>query len=262
MNGYCIADLDGSVMISGDVIWGDELMPAAENVRGETSSFINRQQKQLLQLLQNNGQGLTVVPNTARDLASFKRLKLRFTDHAILSMGAVILHPPLPGQDFGEPDKEWDAIIRQQSSESESELNYVLSIMREAKNLFREQVGNARIEEQGDLGMRLYASARESQPGALDFLQMTCCDLLPAGWWIHRNGHNLAFLPPYLSKERALTWFFAHLADSQRMLSGLVIGLGDSASDLPFMALCDYALVPTRSTIFSGVNSKNQTLIL
>ncbi|MBN8662430.1 MAG: hypothetical protein J0M35_18820 [Candidatus Obscuribacter phosphatis] len=251
MNGYLIADLDGSVFDSGGKSWGDEPQAVAMNSHGKVSSVMNRQQRLLLSML--TAGDLTVIPNTARDLDSFKRVQLPFTDYAILSFGAVILQPPAPGRDFGQPDPEWDAFIRPQAQELSRELDYVLSLMQSNA----ERLGLAacvRIEELGDIGMRLYANAKDKSPEqeGLTLLQEACLSHLPAGWWVHRNGHNLAFLPPYLGKDKALTWFLRHRADPARA-AGLLIGLGDSASDLPFMGDCHYALVPKRSSVAAAL---------
>ncbi|MDX1988588.1 MAG: hypothetical protein SFV17_18025 [Candidatus Obscuribacter sp.] len=255
--GFCFADLDGSLFDSGGKAWGGDRQPVALNVRGEASSFMNAQQRALLQLL-SGGEGLQVVPNTARDLASFRRVALPFSGYAILSFGAVILTPPLPGQERGTvmPEPRWHAMVSRSSREAEPQLAAVLSLMGSAVTALGLET-SVRLEEMGDLQdlgemkLRLYANAKETEAGALDKLEAACRPLLPQGWWVHRNGHNLAFLPPYLGKEKAQVWFLENLADQS--LAGdnsLTVGLGDSGSDLPFMSACDYVLMPSRSGIF------------
>ncbi|MBS2005343.1 MAG: trehalose phosphatase, partial [Cyanobacteria bacterium SZAS LIN-5] len=72
------------------------------------------------------------------------------------------------------------------------------------------------------------------------------------------NGNNFALLPPFLSKERAVEYFLRELAPPHDCL----IGIGDSRSDLGFMALCDYVVTPTRSQIFAmltGSQSSERT---
>ncbi len=261
--GFCFADLDGSLFDSGGKAWGEDREPVALNVRGEASSFMNAQQRALLRLLSGD-RGLLVVPNTARDLASFRRVALPFSGYAILSFGAVILTPPLPGQEggCGLPEPRWHALVSRSSREAEPQLEAVLALMESAitalglKQAVRlEEMGD--LEELGEMRLRLYANAKETEAGALDKLEAACGPLLPQGWWVHRNGHNLAFLPPYLGKEKAQTWFLENLDD--RSLAGdnsLTVGLGDSGSDLPFMSACDYVLMPSRSGIFQELLDK------
>lgn len=260
--GFCFADLDGSLFDSGGKAWGGDRQPVALNVRGEASSFMNAQQRALLQVL-SGSRGLLVVPNTARDLASFKRVALPFSGYAILSFGAVILTPS-PGQERGTgvPEPRWHALVSRSSREAEPQLEAVLALMESAvhslglKTSVRlEEMGD--LEELGEMRLRLYANARETEAGALDKLEAACAPLLPQGWWVHRNGHNLAFLPPYLGKEKAQTWFLENLADrAPSDESRLTVGLGDSGSDLPFMSACDYVLMPSRSGIFQELLDK------
>jgi hypothetical protein len=248
--GYFFCDLDGSLFDSGGNAWGDERQPVALNVRNQASSFINAQQRALIALITMGDEGLILVPNTARDLVSFRRVELPFTDHAILSFGAVILTPPPLGEKFGLPEPRWHELISQASRAAELELATVLATVDSAATAL-ELKQSLRIEEMGDLAdmgemkLRLYVNVKESKAGALDKLEAACRPLLPQGWWVHRNGHNLALLPPYLGKEKAQRWFLENLADSALVgNNALSISLGDSASDLPFMATCDYALMP------------------
>ena len=67
------------------------------------------------------------------------------------------------------------------------------------------------------------------------------------GWRIHKNGRNMAFLPPYTCKKRACTWLMDHIAvDAQ---SDLILTAGDSTSDLPFMGIGDVMMIPSQSQI-------------
>ena len=64
---------------------------------------------------------------------------------------------------------------------------------------------------------------------------------------LHWNGNNLALLPPWLDKAHAVR----RLQEQYRRRYGTIlsIGMGDSASDLPFMQRCDYLLTPVGSQI-------------
>ena len=56
-------------------------------------------------------------------------------------------------------------------------------------------------------------------------------------------------MPPIVSKAAAVTYFLENLADDP----AFVVGIGDSLSDLPFMALTDIAMLPTNSQAFHGI---------
>ncbi len=60
-------------------------------------------------------------------------------------------------------------------------------------------------------------------------------------YW-HINGNNLAALPKIIAKEHAVAYLLAkHHQEHGEVLS---FGAGDSNTDAPFLALCDYAVVP------------------
>ena len=65
-------------------------------------------------------------------------------------------------------------------------------------------------------------------------------------WQIHLNGNNLALLPPGLSKRAATAYLLERFREAGEVLA---IGVGDSASDLPFMRLCDVWVTPSDSQI-------------
>ena len=59
---------------------------------------------------------------------------------------------------------------------------------------------------------------------------------VPAGWTMHRNGNNAAFLPPFLGKA-ACGRVRCCPELRRRHPDAPVIGIGDSLTDAPFMAL-------------------------
>jgi len=62
----------------------------------------------------------------------------------------------------------------------------------------------------------------------------------------HRNGRNMSFTPPGLTKVDAVNEMIARIPDA---LERPIWGMGDSLSDLPFMKQCQMAVVPTVSQI-------------
>jgi hypothetical protein len=70
---------------------------------------------------------------------------------------------------------------------------------------------------------------------------------VPPGWTVHRNGNNAAFLPPFLGKQHAVAFLLPELR--RQHPDAPVIGVGDSLTDAPFMALCDFAMMPGRSQL-------------
>ena len=72
------------------------------------------------------------------------------------------------------------------------------------------------------------------------------------GAYIHHNGRDMALLPPFAAKEKAVAFLMDKIRVSEP--HPLFLGLGDSFSDLPFMKLCDYLITPTGSQIAGSMS--------
>lgn len=238
MKGLAFLDLDGTVICSKRGRWGDYLEPVAFNDRGEPTSFTNRQQRDLLGVLST---GFHLIPVTARDTADYRRVKLEFNHYAICSFGAVILTPA------GEVEPTWHRLV---SERAERERDSLANIFQLATATAASLDLHVRVELMEDVGLQLYVNAKQvdsAEEGELDQLADAMREHLPRGWWTHANGNNIAFLPPFLGKEQAVKWFVDNLAGPHSMR----IALGDSLSDLGFMALAHMAIAPVNSQIFS-----------
>ena len=63
---------------------------------------------------------------------------------------------------------------------------------------------------------------------------------------LHCNGNNLALMVKGAQKHDAVRRVTAELKQDGPLVT---IGAGDSLTDLPFMQICDFALVPQASQI-------------
>ena len=59
----------------------------------------------------------------------------------------------------------------------------------------------------------------------------------------HSNGNFVAVYPPHIGKEKAVRWFIDNIVPE----GAITIGMGDSLTDGPFMAECDYIFMPNRT---------------
>jgi hydroxymethylpyrimidine pyrophosphatase-like HAD family hydrolase len=100
-----------------------------------------------------------------------------------------------------------------------------------------------------DADVPFYVSAKHNRDDAaqLEALSAAVLPLLPDGWQLHLNDNNLSIMPPFLGKEHAVAWFLQELGGD----CAFAVGVGDSLSDAPFLALCDYVIAPSRSQLFS-----------
>lgn len=171
-----------------------------------------------------------VVPVTGRSHEALKRVRL---DHGwgVCAHGGVLLGPE------GSPDPDW---ARRTAEAAAPHAGMLASLVEAAGPL-------ARILHEGEVPLYVLLKHPEADEDALDEAVARVLPLVPEGWTVHRNGNNAALMPPFLGKVHAV----AALLPRLRALhpDAPVIGIGDSLSDAPFMALCDYAMTPTGSQL-------------
>lgn len=241
MTAISLIDLDDSIFQSQKKCPQDvQLTPGAKNKKGEWHSFLTPQQVKFLDLL-NTG---TVIPVTAREIDSYRRVNLQFSSYAITTFGAVILQPD------GTVEPHWHAFIEEQSRSfagNVEECLHDLSLVAEDSRI------DAKVYIISDDGMPLYVNVKHNRKN-IDDLKKLAAHIrtrLPESWRLHQNSNNLAVLPPYLGKENAVEYYLEKLAPEH----SFVLGLGDSFSDLGFMGLCDFAITPTRGQVFNHLKT-------
>ena len=209
-----------------------DLFEAALDRQGEPLPDFTGQQKALMTLLQQG----TLIPVTGRNTAALERVKLDFRSYRITSHGALIL------DEDGQPDQQWLNLIGEQHRQWQHHMQAALAwIERSSAGL---AVRHRIIEDQG---LPVYVSIKGDETALADLEQRVHETWGKNGSQVHRNGQNMALLPPFARKERAVEFVMRRL-----QLNGvdpLFIGLGDSLTDAPFMQLCHYALIPRQSQI-------------
>ena len=187
-----------------------------------------------------------VVPVTGRNVHAFQRVKLLFPGPAICSFGGVIL------DSARKRDQNW-----QEQMETQARLiqNLLHTLMQEVQSLAARLLLDVRCSLVEEMGMPLYLSVKnnrcaEGRVGGTILLAQALGAMVPDHWSLHLNGSNMALLPPFLRKEKAV----AHM---MQKLSGLgeilYIGVGDSLTDQGFMALCDFAITPGQSQMMQAL---------
>jgi hypothetical protein len=185
-------------------------------------------------------QGTLLVPVTGRSVDALGRVDLEF-DYGVAAHGGVVL------RQGGRTCPEWHARIAKGAAAERSGLEGIAARYSEAAARAGEDV---RVRILAEQGMPLYVVAKHNDPARepeLHALAEEVADAESPGWTRHVNGNNVAYLPPHLGKRQAVE----HLLDELRALHpGLpVIGLGDSVTDAPFLALCDFAMIPGSSQL-------------
>ncbi len=208
----------------------DGLMTAAYDREGQPLSFHAPSQLALLELLAD----CELVPVTGRNGVALARVTSPvFRDCRITSHGACLFGPD------GQVLPSWHDRL----AIGAADFGPAMQHLTEAVQVLADRRPAAlRVRVIEDAGFPVYVSIKGDE-SALTQAAALVAEQPDAGVWrVHRNGRNVAVLPPFADKAAAVE----HLMEMKRDLdpTRTFLGLGDSVSDLGFMKLCDFALVP------------------
>ena len=231
---FAFVDLDDSLLQTREKCRQAPLTEAAYDRTGAPLSFHTPAQIALLELLQ----GASLIPVTGRNLRALRQVRSpRFSSYRITSHGALVLGPDedlLPS---------WRAGLHHQASEWAGPLAEVAAIADELIATERLALRSRVID---DLGIPVYVSIK-GPPVELSLLAERIAPHWGTGV-VHSNDKNLALLPPFADKAAAVRHVMAEIEGTVEA-PPVYIGIGDSLTDLPFLRLCHFALVPQHSQI-------------
>jgi hypothetical protein len=236
MRVIALVDLDDTLFQTirkcpGDVA-ADALTPLAYAKTGEPLGFATPRQMAFLAWLSESAH---VVPVTARSLDALRRVRIPFAA-AVCAHGGVVLG------DDGEPDRAWAAHIADAAAAEAPVLDDLAAAVRvECADLA------VRVLTEGSTPLYVLVKHPGVDEAALHGAIDRMLHRVPPGWTVHRNGNNIALMPPFLGKHAAVAHILPTLR--ARFPQASVLGFGDSVTDAPFMAMCDYAMMPTGSQL-------------
>lgn len=207
------------------------LVPIGFARDGSALSFATPRQASFLDWLAATTE---LIPVTARSRDALNRARVPHRT-AICAHGGLILEE-------GRPDAAWSALVARAAEAVSGELQAYGSALAAAGEGL-----SVRILEEEGTPLYLLAKHERSDAAALHHRARSVCADLPSGWTLHLNDNNAALLPPYLGKQHAVAHLLPRLRE--RHPGAAVVGIGDSHTDAPFMALCDFAMLPTRSQL-------------
>ncbi|EIC29995.1 HAD family hydrolase [Methylomicrobium album] len=208
---------------------------------GTPNSFATRKQQWLWQWFQKD---FKIVPVTARDAGAFGRVNLPFREEAVLNHGAVILDRQR------RIDKPWMERMQDLLPDYYEKL---LEVWEEVQ-VFAGRSEGYKLRLVRDFGIDWFGVVkhRSALEAPLRALLEEAVKPHPAFrdgcLYAHLNGNNLAILPKLINKEDAVRYLLDRYR--RRHPEILTFGAGDSRTDAPFLALCDYALIPKNTQLF------------
>lgn len=213
---------------------GEPLIPAAVDRAGRALSFMSQGQQRLFDWWAEQA---TIIPVTGRTDDALARVLMPFTSWRITHHGAVIRQPD------GQLPPWWHEEIAPRLSAAQPLLQQLAEQLGVDAVAGGYRVSQHRIEQQ-----LTYLSIKADGDGdALACVRKRLeAEGLPPTVALHHNGNNLALMVRAAQKHHAVQRVIQELAKDGPVLS---IGAGDSLTDLPFLRLCDFALVPKDSQI-------------
>lgn len=184
-----------------------------------------------------------LVPVTARGLDALRRVHIPFAA-AVCAHGGVIL------DEAGESDHEWRAHVTRQATGHAHELAALAAAVIRSAGAVGARL-SVRVLEEDSVGLYVLVKHPEADTAVLNAAVDGMTGDVPENWTIHRNGNNVALMPPYLGKQHAVARLLPGLR--ARFPDAPVVGIGDSLTDAPFMALCDFAMMPPRSQLAGAI---------
>ena len=214
------------------------LITTAVDKEGIPASFSTPAQELLINLCNEH----IFIPVTGRNKAALDRVSIEHCSYQVIDHGAIVLNAQ------GELDEQWSKMIAQPANDWLPILN---DYVERVQNAITQQGLGLRCRIISDLGIACYISIK----GVPDDLKKIAgisdqFSALDTQARVHINGDNMALLPPYASKQQAVNYLKQlFLAQDNKTL---LVGIGDSDSDLPFMQECYFQMIPQKSQISAG----------
>lgn len=233
------ADLDNFLFTSARTAPTPDAVPIATKEDGNVCGFLTPTQRAFFEWMRETTR---LIPTTARSSRALARVELPFDDYRICSFGGIVLTPS------GELDESWHAYMLEQGREHGDALRGFLDLM----GLGISELGvDVRSKIIKDFDLELYATASHNAKNEAELARLVeyCRPHIPAGWAVHHNGNNFAILPPHVRKENAVLWF----VENHAAPGSLIMGGGDSFTDVQFMGVGHIAMAPAQSQVFNAL---------
>lgn len=208
---------------------------SAADVPTVSSSYSTAVQQSLINLCNEQ----VFIPVTGRNKAAIDRLSIAMTSFKVIDHGAIILNKD------DEIDPLWQQILMKESDSWQSVLeDYAAKIVA----LINEEKLALRCKVISDFGVVCYVSIKGKYDELLKLSEISDqFNALADNARVHLNDSNMALLPPFACKKRAVEFLQKYYTAQAK--DTLFVGMGDSNSDLAFMQTCHFQMIPQHSQI-------------
>lgn len=199
---------------------------------GQPLSYFTQSQKLMLDMFSNIG--AQIIPVTGRNSDALNRVEYNFQGLRVVSHGAVVL------TDRDRVCQDW---LKEIDSQLQDWPDLLARCNTDVNQIIKTHNFDARSRVIIDHNIPAYVSIKGE---AADLAQIKQLNPLDSQFGRHENGRNHALMAPYTSKKKAVEFIKKKL---ELDVNDLVIGIGDSLSDLAFMNSCQFSMLPSDSQI-------------
>lgn len=242
-------DIDDTLMKTARKIENiSSTIPGAIGNNGKNISFIDIPRQNLINKLLNRE---VCIPVTARSEKSFKNLLIKFNHQAILNFGATILNSD------NTLDLKWHESILLKS-EMLNQIKIFSAIKARLKNIlydfeiktsFENDIYNYINFRDLSLNHKKIATLQKAIETVL--YEQEVLD----SFYFYNTDKDLTLLPKFIRKEHAVVY----LINEKYNKNELSIGIGDNKNDLSFMSCCDFAMLPSDSSLMKLIQYHSST---
>jgi HAD superfamily hydrolase (TIGR01484 family) len=209
------------------------IIPATRTALTGKGSYMTQAQKLFFDLF-NESKKVKIIPTTARDIEQYHNTLLSDSariETAILYFSGMILEK-------GHEEKQWQQQIQRAYQQLDKS---ILQLFIEVKAIIADhpQFILYNVDD-----YYITVKAKQDCPIAIRetiFSQLKTMKI--EGYFIHQNDRALSLLPQFLNKKFAVQYLI------EKYQPSLTLGVGDSLTDLSFMAVCDFRIFPKNAQI-------------
>jgi len=233
---FMFSDIDDTLIQTGrKTDFEKKTVVGGYTKEGKENSFFYEGTKVLIDTLIDSN--ITFVPTTARDIASYNRTifpQKEKIKYAILNFGGTILI-----------DNKIDPLWKEKMDREYSQIESIDTLLTALVYEFQSAGLHLVIKTIADFYISVYNKYSIDDKGILEEVRDILTDFIEknSDFYLYENDNSFGILPNFLNKKFAVEYLI------EREKPILTIGAGDNLSDLDFMNLTSFQLVPNNSFI-------------